>query len=208
MKNLLTFFLISTLICSTNFQKVTSEVALGLPDDCNDPDADISCCFVNMPAKLSETMMIGKINEPGERLTITGTLYREDGKTPYPGITMYAYQTDAKGYYSKDGNEKGIQKWHGRLHGWCRTDKNGRYEIRTIRPAPYPDGRIPAHIHAAIKEPGNDKPYYITDFVFKDDKFITSAYASSIRGVGGSGILNLRRTDNGWIGKRDIILKR
>ncbi|HEY0897728.1 MAG TPA: intradiol ring-cleavage dioxygenase, partial [Sphingobacteriaceae bacterium] len=64
------------------------------------------------------------------------------------------------------------------------------------------------HIHAAIKEPESNKSYYITDFVFKDDKFVTPTYASSVRGVGGSGILDLRRTDNGWTGKRDIILKR
>jgi len=207
MKNLLTFFLISTLIC-TNIPKINSEETLGFPDDCNDPDAGAACCFVNMPSELSRTMIIGKVNEPGERLTLTGIVYHEDGKTPYPGITMYAYQTDAKGYYSKDGSEKGIQKWHGRLHGWCRTDKNGRYEIRTIRPAPYPNGRIPAHIHAAVKEPGRNESYFITDYVFKDDKFVTPTYTSSVRGVGGIGVVDLRRTEKGWTGKRDITLKK
>lgn len=208
MKILPTFFLISTLITGTGIETNLAEKSQILNEDCNNPDADVACCFLNMPSKLSEVLKIGKIDEPGVRLTITGTLYREDGKTPYPGIIMYAYQTDAKGYYSKNGSEKGIQKWHGRLHGWCRTDRNGRYEIRTIRPAPYPNGKIPAHIHAAIKEPESNQSYYITDFVFKDDKFVTPAYASSIRGTGGSGILDLRRTDNGWTGKRDIILRR
>lgn len=176
-------------------------------EDCDDPDAAVSCCFRDMPATLSAVMEIAGPSEAGERMSVRGTLYHRDGKTPYPGVVMYAYHTDNRGHYSKDGSEKGIQKWHGRLHGWCRTDSAGRYEIRSVRPAPYPGGRIPAHIHAALLEPGKE-PYYISDFVFRDDPFVTPEYIASVKGSGGKGVVSLHRTAAGWKGQRDIILEK
>ncbi|NEU07271.1 intradiol ring-cleavage dioxygenase [Flavihumibacter sp. R14] len=177
-------------------------------DDCNDPDADINCSFVHMPASLSSIMNIAGKEEPGDKMIVSGTLLKSDGKTPYPDVIFYAYHTDSKGYYSKNGKEKGVQKWHGHLHGWCKTDRNGRYEIRTIRPAPYPNNKIPAHVHAAVKVPGKPSPYYITDFVFSDDPMINEQYRESIKGkTGGTGIVDLVKDGSVWKGKRDIILE-
>ena len=154
-------------------------------------------------------MNIASDKEPGERLIVRGTIFKQDGKTPFNGVILYAYQTDNKGYYSKSGKEEGAQKWHGRLHGWCKTDQNGRYEIRSIRPAPYPNNMIPAHIHMVIKEPVNNKTYYITDIVFKGDKLVNDRYLKSISSMrGGSGVVDLRKTTQGtWEGKRDIVLR-
>ena len=39
----------------------------------------------------------------GERLVVTGTLYATDRKTPLPGVTVYVYNTDPAGHYSRDG---------------------------------------------------------------------------------------------------------
>lgn len=75
-------------------------------DTCNDPDANINCCFINMPGNLTNIMTIAAPNEPGERLIITGTVTKADG-TPYPNVIMYAYHTDHTGHYSKKGNETG-----------------------------------------------------------------------------------------------------
>ncbi len=126
---------------------------------------------------------------------------------PSPAL-IYAYHTDATGRYMKTGDEKGVQRWHGHLYGWCRTDSGGRYSIRSIRPAPYPDGSMPAHIHAAIREEGKP-PYYINDFVFADDPLVNAAYLKSLINPGGSGVVPLARlTDGTWLGKRDILLNR
>jgi protocatechuate 3,4-dioxygenase, beta subunit len=176
-------------------------------DSCDNPDAGIGCCFVNMPKSLSSTMTITKQNEDGEKLIISGTVYQSDGKSAYPNVILYAYHTDSKGHYSKSGTETGFQKWHGRFHGWCKTDNNGHYKIQTIRPAPYPDNSMPAHIHLAIKKE-NGEMYWINDFVFKDDKLVNEKYLSSLVYVGGTGIVDLKKNaDNSWTGKRDIILK-
>lgn len=184
--------------------------ATASPDPCDNPDADVSCCFVKLPAPLSQVMAIGSPAEPGAKLVIAGTVFRADGRTPYPDVLLYAYHTDSKGYYAKSGKETGIQKWHGRLHGWCRTDARGRYEIRSIRPARYPSNTMPAHIHAALKEPGGKPSYYISDFVFRDDSLVTERYLKSIGAlVGGSGIVNVTKSATGtWTGTRDITVGR
>ena len=176
-------------------------------DSCNNPDADISCCFINMPSSLTSIMAITQRDEPGDKLIISGTIFKSDGKTPYPNVILYAYHTDSKGYYSKNGTETGVQKWHGRLHGWCRTDNNGYYEIRTIRPARYPDNSMPAHIHAAIQK-DNGQLLWITDYVFKDDSLVDEKYWSLLTNVGGTGVVDINKiSENIWAGKRDIILR-
>lgn len=53
------------------------------------------------PNTTSETTLISP-DEPGERLVIEGTVFDPDGVTPAPGVTVYAYNTDAKGYYRED----------------------------------------------------------------------------------------------------------
>ncbi|WP_234997052.1 dioxygenase family protein [Hymenobacter roseosalivarius] len=164
-----------------------------------------------MPASLTSTLKMGGPNEPGDPLLITGILLQADGKSPYAGVILYAYQTDHTGHYTKKGGETGVQKWHGHLHGWAKSDKQGRYTINSVRPASYPSRTDPAHIHAVIQEPGGRRPpYYITDFVFKDDPLVTPKYIASILSVsvGGAGIVELQRTATGWKGHRDIILKR
>lgn len=177
---------------------------VGQTDSCDNPDADIRCCFVNMPSTLTRIMSISKENDPGEKLLITGTIFKADGLTPYPDIILYAYQTDHRGYYSKKGDETGFQKWHGRLHGWCKTDSNGQYEIHSIRPAPYPDNTMPAHIHTAIKT--EKAMFYINDFVFKDDPLVNDKYLSSIRQSGDNGVVDIMKFKGIWKGKRDIII--
>lgn len=186
-----------------NNQQITTEQK----DTCDDPDANISCCFINIPTTITSRMTIANQKEAGEKLIISGTTFKADGKTPYPNVIIYAYHTDSKGYYSKNGTETGVQKWHGRLHGWCKTDKNGHYEIHTIRPALYPDNSMPAHIHTAIKT-DSGLMYWITDYVFNDDYLVSEEYLSSLVNLGGTGVVDVsKNTENIWTGKRDIILK-
>jgi protocatechuate 3,4-dioxygenase beta subunit len=192
---------------ATTERKQHQDVAVQQADPCNDPDADIECCFRNMPANLSQIMTIEEQDDSTEKLVVSGTVYQADGKTPYPNIILYAYHTDGEGYYLKNGSEKGVQKWHGRLHGGCRTNSNGYYEIRTIRPARYPNNTMPAHIHTAIKKP-SDQPYWITDFVFRNDELVDEEYLSTLTNVGGTGVVAISlNPENSWTGKRDMVLK-
>ena len=108
--------------------------------------------YEGMPKELGWQTAIAMEGEPGEPLEMRGVIYRSDGKTPAPDVILYVYHTDAKGYYSPaPGQAQGRR--HGHLRGWMKTDREGRYRFRTIRPAPYPNARIPAHIHPIVKEP-------------------------------------------------------
>lgn len=177
-------------------------------DTCDDPDSDINCCFVNMPDDISEVMVIAGEKEDGERLIIFGKVVNKDMKTPVKNAIIYAYHTDSKGLYSRSGNETGAQKWHGKLHGWCKTNAEGRYEIRTIRPASYPNSTAPAHIHAAVKLPEGVKPFYIKDFVFDDDPFVDEDMRNGKQyGVGEHGVVNLKKENGIWIGERDLVIE-
>ena len=67
-------------------------------DPCDDPNADISCCFKNMPATLTSTMRSTNQSEAGAKLLISGTIFKADGKSPYPDVILYTFHTDSKGY--------------------------------------------------------------------------------------------------------------
>ena len=172
--------------------------------DCG-PDATLECSFLNIPENVSDVLNI-PIEGGNAKMKISGRVYKADGVTPYPNVLIYVYHTDAAGKYSKDGKERGVQKWHGRHHGWMKTDKDGNYTINSIRPAQYPSNEFAAHIHSTIKEPGK-KPYWINDFVFKDDPLVNDAYRASQKSAGGDGVVDLKLVEGRWEGKRNITLK-
>ena len=106
--------------------------------------------------------------DKGEKLIISGTVFLKDGVTPAPNILIYAYHTNAEGYYGRGGGEHP----HGKHHGWMLTDKNGKYEFQTIKPAPYPNLGTPAHIHYTLTGE-NFKEDWIDDIWFAGDELIT-----------------------------------
>jgi protocatechuate 3,4-dioxygenase beta subunit len=93
--------------------------------------------------------------EPGEPMVVTGTVYAADGKTPAPGVEVYVYHTDAEGYYRKGNNNSS----NPRLKGTMISNAEGKFEYRTIRPAPYPGGGNPAHVHYVLSRKGFEKQY-------------------------------------------------
>lgn len=143
--------------------------------------------------------------EPGEPLIVSGTIYAPDGRTPLEGINLYVYQTDATGVYSTTGgNNRGT-----RIHGLMRTNAEGRYEFRTIKPGSYPQSRNPAHIHAYVSGPGYPE-YWIDEYHFVDDPFISDEQRKQDAARGNfASILKLERgADNVLRGTRDIKVER
>jgi protocatechuate 3,4-dioxygenase beta subunit len=174
------------------------------------------CCegfYEGLSTKLDWQATLIESDEVGKRLQISGTVYKKDGKTPAANVVLYIYHTDARGYYSDiHGKVAHVTSQtpcatrHGHLRGWMKTDNQGRYLFRTIRPAPYPSRNEPAHIHMIVKEEGLNE-YYIADFLFSDDPLLTEEKKRQIRPIGGSGIIYLSRNlDSSWLGQRDITL--
>ncbi|HEU4562688.1 MAG TPA: hypothetical protein VFS20_32965 [Longimicrobium sp.] len=164
------------------------------------------CGAFEAPANLGWDIRIAGPDEPGEPLTVSGVVYRPDGRTPAPGVILYLYHTNERGVYPKRGNETGMARRHGYLRGWLRTDAQGRYRFTTIRPASYPSRAAPQHIHVTVLEPGRPE-YWIDDFLFDDDPLLTPGERARLRNLGGSGILRPGRQAGGsWRATRNIVL--
>lgn len=197
MKNLLSFLVLLTLL-NVGCAQSKTEKQIGACEDCQ-------MMFDGMPASLSWKTTIAPEQEPGESLTISGTIFQRDGKTPAEGVILYVYHTDNAGLYSKGAHQQHAVR-HGHLRGWMKTDKQGRYEFKTIRPASYPNSKNSQHIHPILHEPGKGY-YWIDEFVFDDDPLLTPQERNRVEKRGGSGVMKLKKNAQGvWEGKRDIVL--
>lgn len=166
---------------------------------------DCDLMFKGMPNEIQSETRLVPATEPGEPMIISGTMYKSDGKTPAPGVILYVYHTDAKGIYAA-GPGEGNDSRHGHLRGWVKSDAKGKYKFTSIRPASYPQGRNPQHIHPIVKEPGYSL-YWIDEYLFEDDPFLTKEERARQEKRGGNGIISLKKDSRGtWIGTRDIIL--
>jgi polyisoprenoid-binding protein YceI len=109
--------------------------------------------------------------EPGQRLTLHGTVYAADSTTPLPGAKLYVFHTDASGRYSPSESGIGDER-NPRLHSRLVTDDRGRFEIRTILPGPYPGGKTQRHLHLIVTAPdGRD---HNATFSFAGDPNLTA----------------------------------
>lgn len=159
-------------------------------------------------ATLSWSTRIDGPGEPGEPLIVEGRVLAADGRSPAANVVVYAYHTNAAGVYGDGSAESEWSRRHGRLRAWVKTGADGRYRFETIKPAPYPGREFPAHVHLTILEQGR-RPYYIDDVVFAGEFGVTEAYRRDQELRGGSGIVTLRRSDDGrLLATRDIVLER
>jgi protocatechuate 3,4-dioxygenase beta subunit len=120
------------------------------------------------PDNPSSSTQIAAASEPGERLIVAGQVFAPDGQTPASGVTVYAYNTDAEGYYGINHAE-----YPPRTYGWMRTDGAGRFELRTIRPGSYPGMRVPSHIHFSAWGSGYPLQWF-DELRFAGDRYITA----------------------------------
>ena len=101
------------------------------------------------PPDAPSRVTIARAPEPGTSLTVSGRVVDPEGR-PVAGVSIYAYQTDAKGEYIP-GQSGGSD--NPRLFGYMRSDAEGRYAFVTIKPGSYPNSRNPAHIHFEVVAP-------------------------------------------------------
>jgi protocatechuate 3,4-dioxygenase beta subunit len=162
------------------------------------------CGSCKLPSRISSQATIAPPSEAGERLVISGTVYEPDGVTPAAAITIFAYHTDASGHYNSPDDAL-----NPRLYGWVRTDSDGRYEFRTIRPGPYPQVTTPAHIHAHVFGPGRPE-WFIPEYWFEGDPLIPAKDRDLPNRLGRfSPVVHLTKdSDGGWRGHRDIRLEK
>ena len=120
---------------------------------------------------------IAPAGEPGTPLVVRG-LVQDSDKKPLAGALLYAYHTSAKGWYSdraphfRGGAGQGGDFGHARLFGYVRTDDQGRFVLKTIRPGGYPESELPEHIHWQLTVGG--KEVAGGEILFDDDKRLSA----------------------------------
>ena len=189
----------TVLSCQSQTKKVDAQKLVGGP--CEGCEAVLE--YGDRKLTPTDTLPVFETNEP--KLKIMGRVFKSDGKTPAENVVIYVYQTDKNGVYPTKGDEKGWAQRHGYIRGWVKTDRTGNYTFYTFRPASYPNGKEPQHIHFTIKEPSKNE-YYIDELVFEDDPLLTPKERSSLKQRGGSGIVNPTEKDGMLTARRDIIL--
>lgn len=131
---------------------------------------------------------VAPAGEPGQPLSVSGTVFAADGRTPVAGASVYVYQTDARGYYRPDDK---MGNRDPRLFALLRTDVRGRYSYRTIRPGSYPDTRVVQHIHYEVAAAGHGARIF--EIVFEDDPLMTDEVRT--RAAQPGSIYSLRRIE-------------
>jgi len=163
--------------------------------------------YIDMPATISSIDTSAGWTEKGQQLLVTGTVYQPGGKTPAANVVIYYWHTDNNGLYAPTRGMNEKAKPHGHIRGWVQTGENGKYSIYTVRPAPYPNDVLPAHIHLSIKEPNIENEYYTDDINFDDDKLLVpyfKKYPQENRG--GSAVVRILLKDSLQIAEHDIVL--
>jgi catechol 1,2-dioxygenase len=155
-------------------------------------------------------------DDGGEPAVVRGTVRDESG-APLNGATIDVWQNAATGFYAvQQPDVQGATN----LRGIYRTDGQGRYEIRTVRPVPYPiphdgpvgrllekTGRHPwraAHIHARVSATGFET---LTTHLFdRESRYLDS---DTVFGVKESLIKDFARgPDEILLCEHDFVLRR
>lgn len=155
-------------------------------------------------------------DDGGEPTIMRGVVRDPDGG-PIPGAVVDVWQNAATGFYAVQ--QPDVQP-PTNLRGRYRTDDRGRFEIRTVRPVPYPipnDGPVgrllrdtgrhewrAAHVHLKASAPGYEM---LTSHVF--DRRSDYLDSDTVFGVKDSLIADFAPGDDGvLVCEHDIVLAR
>jgi protocatechuate 3,4-dioxygenase beta subunit len=118
-------------------------------------------------------MRLCPIDEPGEPLSITGTVIASGDCQPVADATLDIWQTNARGLYSNLlGLEHPSRPGAFNLRGRIQSGPNGDYRFESIVPRRYPlfwPLTRPRHIHVIATHPRYDP--LTTQIYFEGDKY-------------------------------------
>jgi protocatechuate 3,4-dioxygenase beta subunit len=88
----------------------------------------------------AEVISIATDTIPGRKIKVFGVVNNEEGK-PVANALVYLYHTDSRGWYAANSPHVNMNEGdmrHARLFGYVRADKDGKFELHTIKPSGYP----------------------------------------------------------------------
>jgi protocatechuate 3,4-dioxygenase beta subunit len=138
----------------------------------------------------------------GEPTHVSGRVLSTDGK-PISGALLDLWQSNTEGWYDVQLADTGGRQLRARL----RTDSEGRFRFRTIKPTAYPvptDGPVgrildrmgrhpmrPAHLHFIVTAPGCET--VVTHLFVEGDPYLES---DVVFGVKNSLVIDFKRNDS------------
>ncbi|WP_339720656.1 hypothetical protein [uncultured Paraglaciecola sp.] len=99
------------------------------------------------PESVSVSSVIVSPNEPGIPLVVHGQIFKPDGQTFANSVLVHVYHRDHAGF-DFGANDRELSTW--RIQGWAKTDNQGKFEFKTIRPAADHLGREGGHFHFTV----------------------------------------------------------
>jgi catechol 1,2-dioxygenase len=114
-------------------------------------------------------------NMPGQLIELSGTIRKQDCKTPHQKAKIELWHCSSTGVYDNSSSEF-------LYRGTIYSDENGHYSFKTILPCPYDAGGFmrPAHFHMMITAEGHQS--LITQLYFAGDKYVSKdQWASSAK---------------------------
>ncbi len=110
----------------------------------------------------------------GQLFHVSGTVFKEDGKTLFKNALLEIWQCDENGMYDNLSDEY-------RHRGSQKTGFDGKYHFIGMHPIPYPSDNPniwrPAHIHLLIS--GEGQQDLITQIYLENDPYLQTDIASS-----------------------------
>ena len=149
------------------------------------------------PERLSSSVQLAAEDEPGAAMIVTGRVVAADAATPLAGARLRVYQTDDTGYYRRGPLGLELGQARARLSAWLVTDEDGRFEIRSIRPAGYPGERDAAHLHVDLRAEGY--PPQEHTLYFEGDERLTDELRHAVREDGRGDVLWLVPDEHGLL---------
>ncbi len=126
--------------------------------------------FMHTPTESGD--LTGGGQAQGTVLYLSGRVLADNGE-PVAGAKVEIWQANAAGRYAHPNDENTAAELDKNFNGFAatRTDRDGRYAFKTVRPAAYPaaPGRWrPAHIHFSVT---GQYEQLITQMYFKGDSW-------------------------------------
>ena len=151
---------------------------------------------------LNNTDTIPDFDAKVEKLKISGTIYKSDGKTPAKDVILYIFQADENGNYNMKRDDKRKRFVYHRA--WVKTDENGKYTFYTFMPGKMLRTKELKQIHRIVKEPGKE-PYELMPFFFNDDPLIPEL-TLACRANAVNSMLRIEKQDGMLVAIKDIKL--
>jgi protocatechuate 3,4-dioxygenase beta subunit len=202
MKSIVTFFVfiaLMTLSVSVQAQNVIKPSELeGIPYLDRHPIHDYTL------DQIASIDSLPDFESKRQKLKITGTIYKSDGKTPASDVIMYIEHADEDGDFDLRKLDDKRYTYH---RGWIKTNASGQYAFYTFIPGGDRRYNQLQQLFPTVKEGANEF-YNLESFLFDSDPLLTKACRKKIAKKGDvSRILKPTKQGDLLVVEKNIVLE-